>query len=168
MEFFFPDVWRGVDWRRGYESLDKELQQIVREAELGLRLADKLFKVWRLDGEEAWVLIHAEVQNQAEELFGERMYVYDYRIFDRFRRPVISLAVLGDEEPDWRPNQFGYSLWGFTIRVEFPIVKLLDYANRAAELDTRQNPFAAIFLAHPETEKRETGRKSVVSGKFVS
>jgi hypothetical protein len=53
LDFFFSDVFQGVDWSRGYESLDKELQQIVREAELGLRLADKLFKVWRLDGEEA-------------------------------------------------------------------------------------------------------------------
>lgn len=110
LEFFFRRVFAGVDWGRGYESLDKELQQIVREAELGLRLADKLFKVWRLDGEEAWVLIHPEVQNQPEEHFGERMYVYNYRIFDRFRRPVVSLAVLGDEQRDWRPNEFAYSL----------------------------------------------------------
>jgi len=100
LEFFFPDVFRGIDWSRGYESLDKELQQIVREGEVGLRLADKLFKVWRLDGEEAWVLIHVEVQNQAEEQFGERMYVYHYRIFDRFRRPVVSLAVLGLRRKD--------------------------------------------------------------------
>ncbi len=55
-------------------------------------------RVWRLDGEEAWVLIHVEVQNQAEVDFGERMFVYHYRIFDRFRRPMVSLAVLGDEQ----------------------------------------------------------------------
>ena len=151
LEFFFPQVFQGVDWRRGYESLDKELQQVVREAELGLRLADKLFKVWRLDGEEAWVLIHAEVQNQPEEQFGERMYVYNYRIFDRFRRPVVSLAVLGDEQRDWRPHQFGYGLWGFSIRVEFPIVKLLDFADRVAELEAERNPFAGVVLAHLKT-----------------
>ena len=154
LEFFFRKVFEGVDWSRGYESLDKELQQIVREAELGLRLADKLFKVWRLDGEEAWVLIHTEVQNQPEEHFGERMYVYNYRIFDRFRRPVVSLAVLGDEQRDWRPNQFAYSLWGFSLRVEFPIVKLLDYADREAELEAERNPFAAVVLAH--LKSRET------------
>jgi hypothetical protein len=32
-----------IDWTRNYESLDKELQQIVSDSELGLRLADKLF-----------------------------------------------------------------------------------------------------------------------------
>ena len=151
LEFFFPDVFRGIDWSRGYESLDKELQQIVREGELGLRLADKLFKVWRLDGEEAWVLIHVEVQNQAEEQFGERMYVYHYRIFDRFRRPVVSLAVLGDEQRSWRPQHFGYRLWGCSMRLEFPIVKLLDYGDRVAELEAERNPFAAVVVAHLKT-----------------
>ena len=151
LEFFFPDVFRGIDWSRGYESLDKELQQIVREGELGLRLADKLFKVWRLDGEEAWVLIHVEVQNQAEEQFGERMYVYHYRIFDRFRRPVVSLAVLGDEQRGWRPEHFAYSLWGCSMRLEFPVVKLLDYVDRVAELEAERNPFAAVVLAHLKT-----------------
>jgi hypothetical protein len=151
LEFFFPDVAWEIDWSRRYESLDKELQQIVREGELGLRLADKLFKVWRLDGEEAWVLIHVEVQNQAEEQFGERMYVYHYRIFDRFRRPVVSLAVLGDEQRSWRPQHFGYSLWGCSMRLEFPVVKLLDYGDRVAELEAERNPFAAVVLAHLKT-----------------
>jgi hypothetical protein len=62
----FPEVHAGIDWTRGYESLDKELQQIIREAAVGKRLADKLFKVWRKDGNEAWLLIHIEVQGQRE------------------------------------------------------------------------------------------------------
>jgi hypothetical protein len=33
LAFFFPLVHRDVDWSRGYEILDKELQQVVREAE---------------------------------------------------------------------------------------------------------------------------------------
>ncbi len=163
LEFFFREVFQGVDWDRGYESLDKELQQIVREAELGLRLADKLFKVFRLDGDEAWVLIHTEVQNQPEEQFAERMYIYNYRIFDRFRRPVVSLAVLGDEHRKWRPDHFTYSLWGFSLRIEFPVVKLLDYAGREAELEAAKNPFAAVVLAHLkslETRDRPEERRN--------
>ncbi|MFN2266961.1 MAG: hypothetical protein ABR533_01695 [Desulfonatronovibrio sp.] len=37
MEFFFPDVHSDIDWSAGYEFLDKELQQVVRDAELGRR-----------------------------------------------------------------------------------------------------------------------------------
>ena len=54
LEFFFPRVHELIDWERGYQSLDKELQQVVREAEVGKRLADKLFQVWLKDGQEAW------------------------------------------------------------------------------------------------------------------
>ncbi len=87
-----------IDWSRGYAFLDKELQQIVRDAELGKRLADKLVQVWRKDGEDAWVLAHVEVQGQERPDFAKRMFVYNYRIFDRYDRPVASLAVLSDEK----------------------------------------------------------------------
>src|SRR5215813_12067143 len=46
MAFFFPAAAAEIDWSRGYESLDTELQQIVRDAALGTRLADKLIRVW--------------------------------------------------------------------------------------------------------------------------
>ncbi|MBD2126893.1 hypothetical protein NDI39_23120 [Microcoleus sp. ZQ-A2] len=58
LAFFFPAAHAVIDWTRPPESLDKELQQIVREAEVGRRLADKLFKVWRLGGEDAWVSVY--------------------------------------------------------------------------------------------------------------
>ena len=95
--FFFPKAHAQIDWKKRHESLDKELQQVVRDAELGKRLVDKLIKVWLKDGEEAWVLLHIEIQSQEESGFAERMWVYYYRIYDRYKRRVASLAVLGDE-----------------------------------------------------------------------
>jgi hypothetical protein len=71
------------------------LQQLVRDAELGRRLADKLVRVWRRDGVDAWVLAHVEVQSQEERDFARRMFVYNYRLYDRYARQVVSLAVLG-------------------------------------------------------------------------
>jgi hypothetical protein len=161
LAFFFPAVHAGIDWRRGYEPLDKELHQIIRDARLGRRLADKLFKVWRIDGEEAWLLIHVEVQGKAEAAFAERMFVYNYRIYELYHRPVVSLAVLCDDRPGWRPRQFRYSHWGCTMGLEFPVVKLLDYAPQAAALESDANPFAAVVLAHlkaKETRRTPAGR----------
>ena len=43
--FFFPDVHAGIDWEQEYTFLDKELQQLVRDSEIGRRLADKLVRV---------------------------------------------------------------------------------------------------------------------------
>ncbi len=153
MAFFFPKAHAGIAWERGYEFLDTELQQVVRDAELGRRLADKLVKVWRTDGEEAWVLIHIEVQGQPEPDFAKRMYTYNYRLFDRHDKAIVSLAVLGDESPSWRPAGFGYMLWDCEVSLRFPTVKLLDYKARWDELDASANPFAMVVMAHLKAQE---------------
>jgi hypothetical protein len=56
--------------------------------------------------------------------------------------------VLGDEQANWRPDQFATALWGCAVRVTFPVVKLLDYRARPAELEASRNPFATVVLAH--------------------
>jgi hypothetical protein len=159
LAFFFPDAHAGIDWRQGYQFLDKELQQIVREAELGRRVADVLAQVWRNGGEEAWVLVHVEVQGQQQAGFAERMYVYNYRLYDRYRRPVASLAVLADEQPGWRPQEFGYDLWGCRAGLVFPAVKLLDYSARWSDLESNSNAFATVVMAHLKAQ--ETKRDPV-------
>ncbi|NLY00294.1 MAG: cytosolic protein [Rhodopirellula sp.] len=161
MAMFFPAAHAEIDWSRGYESLDKELQQIVREGELGRRLVDKLVKVWLNDGLEQWLLVHTEVQTFEEAEFARRMYVYNYRLFDRYNREVVSLVVLGDDSPDWRPDRFGYSRWGFQAGIRFPVVKLLDYASRSDELERSPNLFAIVVLAHLKTldTRRDPGQR---------
>ncbi|MFC2993580.1 hypothetical protein [Halomonas tibetensis] len=46
----FPAIHQQVDWSKGYSFLDKELQQITADANSGRRYADKLIKVYALDG----------------------------------------------------------------------------------------------------------------------
>lgn len=71
MALFFPVVYADIDWSKGYEFLDNELQQIVRGAELGRRIADKLVKLWHKSGTETWVLIHLELKNIDEADFAD-------------------------------------------------------------------------------------------------
>jgi hypothetical protein len=162
LAFFFPDIHADVDWSKGYEFLDTELQQIVRDAELGKRFADKLVKVWRLTGEELWVLIHIEIQQSFETLFPERMFVYNYRLGDRYDHPVVSLAVLTDDRPSWRPQEFRSEIWGCETLFRFPMVKLLDYGQGWQALEDSLNPFATVVMAHLkalETKGNQVERK---------
>jgi hypothetical protein len=152
LAFFFPVVHELIDWSRSYESLEQEFQQFVKDSELGKRFTDKLFKVWQQDGEETWILVHIEVQSQEDSGFAERMFVYNYRCFDRYRKPVISLAVLGDERPNWRPSSYGYDLGGCRVGIEFPIAKLIDYEDHWEELDQSQNPCVIVVMAHLKTK----------------
>jgi hypothetical protein len=144
----FPDLHADIDWSRGYVFLDKELQKILPRAQRGRLYVDKLAKVWRKDGREAWVLIHIEVQTQREAGFAKRMYGYNTRIADRYNRTVVSLAVLADEDPAWRPEHYEEELWGWSVRMAWPAVKVLDFAGREAELERSTNPFAKVVLAH--------------------
>jgi hypothetical protein len=157
LAFFFPVVHKLIDWSRSYESLEQEFQKFVKDSELGKRFTDKLFKVWRQDGEETWILVHVEVQSQEDSGFAERMFVYNYRCFDRYRKPVVSLAVLGDERPTWRPSSYVYDLGGCRVGIEFPIAKLVDYEARWEELNQSRNPFVVVVMAHLKT-KATTGQ----------
>jgi hypothetical protein len=150
--FFFPQVHALIDWSRTPQSLDKELQQIAPASDSGLRLADKLFQVWRPNNQQTWILIHIEVQSQEQSNFAKRMYIYNYRAFDLYERPVISLAVLGDEQPTWRPSSYGWALGGCEVSLKFPIVKLLDYEGQWEDLEQSTNPFAVIVMAHLKTK----------------
>ncbi len=150
--FFFPKAYRDIDWDKGYEFMDKEFQQIVRDAEVGKRLADQLVKVWRKDGKQTLVMVHIEIQSQYESDFAERMFVYNYRIFDRYRLPVATLVVLADDRPNWRPNNYEYEMWDSEMGLKFPVVKLLDYESQWSMLESSTNPFAVMVMAHLKTQ----------------
>lgn len=145
---FFPEVHAQIAWQRGYVLLDTELQQVTRDADLGRRLADTLVQVRRTDGTDVWVLIHLEVQGQPERDFAQRMFVYYYRIFDRYERPLMSVAILADEQAAWRPGRFGQELWGCAVELRYPVVKLLDWQGREDVLAASGNPFAVVVRAH--------------------
>ena len=173
LTFFFPQVYSLIDWSQPPQSLEKELQQIAPASESGSRVADKLFQVWLRDKREVWVLVHIEVQSQEESKFAQRMYIYSYRAFDLYQRPVISLAVLGDERNNWRPSSYGWSFGGCELSLKFPIVKLLDYQAQWQNLEQNTNPFAVIAMAHLKTkattgkpQEREQWKWSLVRGLY--
>jgi hypothetical protein len=151
MCFFFPKIAEEIDWEKGYEPADKELRQIIREAETGKRYADRLFRVWKKTGDETWVMTHVEIQAQAEAVFPERTFVYNYRIRDIYKRTAVSLAVLADDNPEWYKSVYLDKLWGCLTVFRFPAVKILDYRNKWEELEKSDNPFAVVVMAHLKT-----------------
>ncbi|WP_017293880.1 DUF4351 domain-containing protein [Geminocystis herdmanii] len=152
LDFFFPEVYNLIDWLKPVTSLDKELQKITADSDDSKRLVDKLFQVCLKDKQEVWILVHIEVQSQYDTDFNQRMFIYHYRSFDLYRKPVISLAILGDEKEKWRPSNYGYDLGGCKLKLDFPTIKLLDYQKKWAELEINLNPFAMMIMAHLKTK----------------
>ncbi len=153
MAFYFPLAAAEIDWQQPHVFLDQELAQVFQDAELGKRRVDRLVQVATREGGEQWVYIHIEVQGQHDADFPERLFTYNYRLYDRYRRPVASLAVLADDRESWKPTQFAYQLFGCEVGIRFPTVKTLDYASQSETLLEDRNPFALVTAAHLFTRR---------------
>jgi hypothetical protein len=148
LQLLFPDVYAIIDWRQEPVFLEQELRQVTRRAKRGKGAVDKLARVLRLDGRQTTLLIHIEFQHQIDLDLPARLYLYNIRIYSLLQEQVITLAVLGDEDPQWQPDQFGYSTAGFETQMRFPVNKLLEYEAQWPMLEQSDNPFAVIVMAH--------------------
>jgi hypothetical protein len=106
MEFYFPKTYRIIDFKRPIEFLDKEFQKLNLTGEVGNKRVDKLVKVFLKDGSEKWLLVHVEIQASIESSFAERLYTYNYLIFNRYHKDVITLAILTDDNKKFRPEKY--------------------------------------------------------------
>jgi hypothetical protein len=166
LDFYFPLAYQAIDWSQPHIFLDQELAQIVRDGEIGKRRIDRLVQVTTLTSQVEWVYIHIEVQSQVDSDFAERLFTYNYRLYDRYHRPVATLAVLADESLNWRPEGFSYNLFGSQMSLQFASVKILDYAPQLEELLKNPNPFALVTVAHLLTQRTRKNLKARYRAKW--
>lgn len=160
MLLLFPASHAEIDWSRAYQPLNAELQAILPAEETAKnRLADALYQVFRKDGSELRILLHFEVQNQPDPGLSKRMYVYNYRCFEKYGAEVFGYAILGDRNPKFRPGPFVSQLGNARLVYEYEVAKLLDH--RIVDLEASENPAALLILAHHYTasSKRQQVRR---------
>jgi len=143
LEYFFPKYVQQIDFEAGYEFLDKELQKITPHSKESRRFVDLLAKVHLKNGKENWILIHVEVQGYADSNFEKRMFIYQYRIYDRFQIHPAALAILSDDDAKFHPKEYRKSIFGTKIQYQFPTYKLRN--KKQEEFENSQNPFAIIM-----------------------
>ena len=143
LSFFMPALYADVDLSQGYEFLDKELQKIKLKGKKGKKYTDKLAKVRLKDGTEKWLLIHVEVQGKHEEDFGNRMFRYFYRLYDKHDVNITALAVL-TYKTDLQYD-FNYDVYGSMVTYRYNTVCIANYSE--TELQNNHNPFSLISLA---------------------
>ena len=148
VELCFPAIAAELLWDEELEFLDKELEEVVRDAALGKQRVDKLVKLRRRNGSEQWLLFHVEVASQSYVDLARTMYQYHHRLEDRYGQPVLSVAILADDDPRWRPTYYENELLGCRLRFDFPVCKLLDFKGNWTALEASENLAAAIIMAH--------------------
>lgn len=152
LAFFYPSVHADLDWSRDFVALDQELRKLAPQGAVGKRVADRLIQAFQRGSGDARFL-HLEVQGQGEDEFARRVHTCNYRGEDRLGQHVVSLVILIDDDPDWRPGEYVASQYGCTRTLTFPVVKLLDYRGREAELEAGANPVGLFVVAQLESRR---------------
>jgi hypothetical protein len=160
LALLFPRFHALIDWSVPYESLETELRQIVREAEVGKTIADKLFRLKARAGGDVYLLLHTEVQAQVDADFPRRMYLFSWRIGERRGEPVESLAILADDSASWRPTEYRQETNTSSTVFRFSICKLLDWKNRVEELEQMENPLGLVIVAHLQSHATHGNNES--------
>lgn len=143
--FFAADLYEEIDFQKEPEFLQQELfQEIIREKK-GKQVADQIVKVYLKSGEEKWLFIHIEVQGSRDPEFSKRMFRYYYRIYDKYDRDIVAIALLTDDSKHFRPNTYHRAFYGTAVTYEFNMFKFLDYEEQ--DLLQSSNPFAIAVLA---------------------
>jgi len=70
---------------------------------------------------------------------------------------VVSLAILSDDNPAYRPSHYRTERWGCEHIFRFPTVKLLDLGRDWDALERDRNPFSMVVMAHLKTQEVKDG-----------
>jgi hypothetical protein len=161
IQLIHPELYALIDWQRGYQFLDSELRKIAPRSRTGRQTVDKLVQVYLRDGGEYWILIHIEAQSHPDPDFEARMFTYYATLWILYRRPIVSIAILADNDPNWRPSTFTQSLGGCRVEFNFYTVKLLDMDE--AQLLNNPNPCALILAAFRRAMRANTAEFMLAS-----
>lgn len=147
LKFFYPNADELFDLGKGFEYLDKELDQLFPPANdnYAPRYVDKLVKVFTKAGQEEWILIHIEVQGQSDRDFAKRMFKYYNRIFDQYDRPITAFAIFTDANKNFHPNHYRRDLLGTKVYYEYNTFKIVEQDDTV--LAASNNPFAMVVLS---------------------
>ena len=135
--------------------MDTGMRPINPFSDMGDKSSDVLVKVHLKNGEYSYlcIFIHFEVQGQPLANFMKKIYIYNYRTFDKRIEadvPVISTAIFTDDNENYRPDEYVVNFCGFELRMKIPIVKIMDYKLKKEfieKLETSNNPMALVVKA---------------------
>ena len=160
LQGFFHDMLRSVlpgmakeaDPEKPVRFFDTELRRLARFTRRytesppdSRKFVDILAEVPLLSGEDAWILLHVEIQGRGgKEDFPLRMHRYRCLLEGRYNRPVAGLAMLvqpiGDEQAE---GVYRWERFGSQITYKYPVFKV--YEGDEDALRASDNPFD---LAH--------------------
>ncbi|AXM88174.1 transposase [Anoxybacillus ayderensis G10] len=150
---FFPAMHEHID----FHHLSFLSEELFTDVTAGEKYRVDLLVETKLKGEDGLVIVHIENQSYVQPSFPERMFIYFSRLFEKYRKPIVPIAVFSyDTIRDERS--------AFTL--QFPFGHVLDFRFFTVELRKQNwrnyirndNPIAAALLSkmgYTESERVE-------------
>ncbi|MEG2458181.1 MAG: Rpn family recombination-promoting nuclease/putative transposase, partial [Bacilli bacterium] len=157
VELLFPEIFNEIEWEHGAESLDLELKEIQKDIfdkdSAEKVISDKIIKVRLKNDESKLLFIHVEVQSysSSKEVFGERMFRYFYRIWDRFRykcedkSEIIAAAIYTYKGSRGKDTSYVYKIPEMDKDILVYNFKTIDVEAIELERISEDNPLRLVF-----------------------
>ncbi|WP_163151471.1 Rpn family recombination-promoting nuclease/putative transposase [Anoxybacillus sp. MB8] len=150
---FFPAMHEHIDFRH-VSFLSEEL---FTDVTAGEKYRVDLLVETKLKGEDGLVIVHIENQSYVQPSFPERMFIYFSRLLEKYRKPIVPIAVFSYDTIRDEPA---------TFTLQFPFGHVLDFRFFTLELRKQNwrnyirqdNPIAAALLSkmgYTESERVE-------------
>ncbi len=178
VELLFPQIFHKIVWELGTESLDKELLEIQKEIfdknSSEKIISDKIIKV-NLDDKESKILfIHVEVQSYSseEDVFGERMFRYFYRIWDKFRykykdkSEIVAAAIYTYKGQRGKDKNYIYKLPYIDEEILIYNFNTIDVEKLELQNINDDNPLKLVFKIAKSLLKTGTKAEDVYEAKI--
>lgn len=151
MELFFLDMYEAIDFKHVIFLSEEVFTDIV----MGERRKVDILIETKLKNEAALIIVHFESQAQFQEQFAERMFIYFSRLYEKYRRRIIPIAIFSYDEVKNEPEGF---------EMVFPFKQILKFNYYIVELRKmnwrefikQDNPVAAALLSKMRYNKKRT------------
>ena len=147
---FFPQVYETID----FTHIVFLSEEVFTDVIVGDKRKVDLLIETKLKGEPALIIIHIESQAKWQKKFSERMFIYFSRLFEKYRRRIIPIAIFSYNEVRDEPDSF---------QLTFPFKEVLNFQYYTIELRKnnwrdylkQDNPIAAALLSKMGYTKEE-------------
>lgn len=99
---FFPQVYETID----FTHIVFLSEEVFTDVIVGDKRKVDLLIETKLKGEPALIIIHIESQAKWQKKFSERMFIYFSRLFEKYRRRIIPIAIFSYNEVRDEPDSF--------------------------------------------------------------
>jgi putative YhgA-like transposase len=177
IEVMFPELYPKIDWEKGTESLEQELQEIQKEIfdkqSTEKIISDKIVKVKLKNSESKILFIHVEVQSSSREenIFGERMFRYFYRIWDRFRykyedqSEIVAAAIYTYKGERGKDKSYIYKLPDIEEEILKYNFRTIDVETIKLEDISEYNPIRLVFKIAKELLNTKSTDEAIYEAK---